>query len=344
MFEYYNEVKNIDKNKRVINATVLKGEFAGEKALWSEDKYVYKSRDLDIWNSIESDVANLDKAKCLKIDDTEVFLEVTNGQNNLIVCGAGHVSIPVINIGKMLGFHVTVIDDRSKFTNDAIKRTDADKVICDDFMDALDSVEDNINNYFVIVTRGHRYDQDCLTKILRKPNSYVGMIGSKLRVKKVKENVIEQGFTKEELDSIYSPIGLKIGAETPEEIAVSIMAEIVQVKSKGNSNSGINKEMLKAILSEDDFKMRMAMVTIISRRGSAPRNVGSKMLVFEDGSFLGSIGGGCAEADVFNYAISCIKKQECMVKEVDMTGNSYEDDGMVCGGFINVFIDPIKEK
>ncbi|GAA0226824.1 XdhC family protein [Metaclostridioides mangenotii] len=342
MIEYYRQVQEIDKNKVVINAVILDGEFEGEKALWSDEEYKYKSKDLNIWEKLESDIKNLKKAQSFDIDGCNVFCEVTNGQNHLIICGAGHISIPLIKVGKMIGFYVTVIDDRSKFTNNVLKTTDADRVICDNFMSALDSVEDNINNYYVIVTRGHKYDQDCLTKVLRRPNSYIGMIGSKLRVKKVKESVIEQGFEPEELDNIYSPIGLRIGAETPEEISISIMSEIIQVKSKGNSNSGINKELLNAILSEDDFKMKMAMVTIISRRGSAPRNVGSKMLVFEDGTFFGSIGGGCAESEVFHDALNCIRKQQCLVKDVDMTGNSYEDEGMVCGGFIKVFIDPIK--
>ncbi|MBS5786863.1 MAG: XdhC family protein [Clostridioides difficile] len=342
MLEYYRQVRDIDKNKVVINAVILNGDFEGEKALWSDGQYKYKSKDLEIWSKLEENIKDIKKAQSFDIDGYRVFCEITNGQNNLIICGAGHISIPLIKVGKMLGFNVTVIDDRSKFTNNVLKNTDADNVICNNFMSALDSVEDNVNNYYVIVTRGHRYDQDCLTKVLRRPNSYIGMIGSKLRVKKVKELVIEQGFTKQELDNIYSPIGLKIGAETPEEISVSIMAEIIQVKSKGNSNSGISKELLSAILTEDIFKMNMAMITIISRRGSAPRNVGSKMLVFEDGTFLGSIGGGCAEAEVFNDAISCIKKQKSLIKEVDMTGNSYEDEGMVCGGFIEVFIDPVK--
>jgi xanthine dehydrogenase accessory factor len=338
MIEYYEKIRDMDKNKRVISVVLMEGRHAGEKALWSEGNYQYKSRELDIWSKLDGELKTLNKAMYLEVEETKVFCEIMNGENHLVICGAGHVSIPVIKLGKMLGFHVTVIDDRMQFTNQAAK-AGADRVICEDFMKALHDIEENINNYFVIVTRGHRYDQDCLISILKKASSYVGMIGSKLRVKTVKSAVMKQGFTQETVDNIYSPIGLNIGAETPEEIAVSIMAEIVEVKSKQNSNSGLTKELLERILTED--KLKMAMVTITKRKGSAPRNIGAKMLVLEDGTFLGSIGGGCAESSVFYDTLECIKEGRYKIETVDMTGNSYEEDGMVCGGIIEVFIEPL---
>ncbi|HIT90274.1 MAG TPA: XdhC family protein [Candidatus Merdenecus merdavium] len=338
MIQYYEKVRDIDKNKIVISAVILDGENVGEKALWCDGSYVYQSQELNIWDEVSHKLKQMTKPQSIEVDGVRIFCEVINGQNHLIVCGAGHVSIPVIKIGKMLGFYVTVIDDRVQFTNHAIQ-AGADHVICDDFMSGLESIEDNVNNYFVIVTRGHRYDQDCLRKILNRPSSYIGMIGSKLRVKKVKETMLEEGFNQESLDYMHSPIGLSIGAETPEEIAVSIMAEIIQIKSNQSSNSGITKELLNKILQEE--KLKMAMVTIISRRGSAPRNIGAKMLISEDGSFLGSIGGGCAESDVFYKTLQYLKEDRFSVETVDMTGTSYEEDGMVCGGLIDVFIEPI---
>lgn len=339
MIDYYEKVQKIEKNQEVISAVIVDGELAGERALWSNGTYEYKSVENKYWDGLQEKLLQMGKAGYMEVDGIRAFCERINDQNNLIICGAGHVSIPVIKIGKMLGFHVIVIDDRVQFTNQAAA-AGADQVICNNFMDGLASVEENINNYFVIVTRGHRYDQDCLIQILPRPSAYIGMIGSKLRVKTVKEAVKEKGFSKDLLDSIYSPIGLKIGAETPEEIGVSIMAEIVEVKNKKSSSNGITKEILERILNKDS--MRMAMVTITQRKGSAPRGVGAKMLVMEDGTSLGSIGGGCAESEVFYDALRCIKEDQKKVVFVDMTGNSYEEDGMVCGGVIEVFIEPIQ--
>lgn len=104
----------------------------------------------------------------------------------MVVCGAGHISIPIIRIGKMLGFHVTVIDDRLSFANTA-RKEGADTVICKPFGEALEEINGSTGHYFIIVTRGHRYDQDCLSQIIGKKNAYIGMIGSKVRVKLVKD-------------------------------------------------------------------------------------------------------------------------------------------------------------
>ncbi len=134
-----------------------------------------------------------------------------------------------------------------------------------------------------------------------KSHAYIGMIGSRLRVKKVKEAVIENGCDPEIVDQIYTPIGLDIGAETPEEIAVAILAEIIEVKNRKGRRLGYPKEIVHAILDRDTIKERKVLATIIDRKGSAPRGIGTKMLVLPDGVCVGTIGGG---ADVWKR-ISC---------------------------------------
>ena len=104
------------------------------------------------------------------------------------------------------------------------------------------------DTYFVIVTRGHRYDQACLEKIAEKEHAYIGMIGSRRRTTLVKKLLEEQGTDKAVLDAVYTPIGLDIGAETPEEIRVAIMAEIIEVKNKKKRTFGYSKEMVRAII------------------------------------------------------------------------------------------------
>ena len=124
---------------------------------------------------------------------------------------------------------MTVIDDRPAFCNKA-REAGADEVICEPFSQALEAIDDRNEPYFVIVTRGHQYDVDCMHAILGKRHSYIGMMGSRVRVKNLKAGLLEEGYDQMLLDSVHMPIGLKIGAATPEEIAVSIIAEMIQCR------------------------------------------------------------------------------------------------------------------
>lgn len=157
-------------------------------------------------------------------------------------------------------------------------------------------------------------------------------------MKKVKEAVIENGCDPEIVDQIYTPIGLDIGAETPEEIAVAILAEIIEVKNRKGRRLGYPKEIVHAILDRDTIKERKVLATIIDRKGSAPRGIGTKMLVLPDGVCVGTIGGGCVEADILRRALLMIRNEETkpQICHIDMTGIDAEDEGMVCGGVIDV--------
>jgi xanthine dehydrogenase accessory factor len=161
-------------------------------------------------------------------------------------------------------------------------------------------------------------------------------------VKTVFESLIESGVESSKLEKVYSPIGLNIHAETPEEIAVAIMAQIIQIKNLNKGTTGFPKEILEEIVNSEHENIRKALITIISKKGSAPREVGTKMLVLEDGSTVGTIGGGCVEASMLNNALHCIKTQKATVIENDMTGRDAEEEGMVCGGIIKMLIEPIK--
>ncbi len=129
----------------------------------------------------------------------------------------------------MVGFHVVVIDDREEFANKE-RFPDADEILAESFYDVFSSQQFTGNEYVVIVTRGHQFDTDVLKESLKKETRYIGMIGSKRKVKMVLEHMKEIGFTPESLDNVHSPIGLSINAETPQEIAVSIVAELVKVR------------------------------------------------------------------------------------------------------------------
>ena len=267
-----------------------------------------------------------------------VFRERIGRIPRLIICGGGHVSMPVIRIGKTLGFTVTVLVDRPIFAVYA-SGAGADTVICEPFEDALAKIRGDLDSWFVIVTRGHRYDAVCLESILGKKFAYVGMMGSRRRVAIVKEQLAAKGISRELLNGVHTPIGLKIGAETPEEIAVSVMAEIIQVRHSGAKCGGYPEALLSAILA--DGERRKVLATIISRKGSAPRGTGTKMLIFEDGSVVDTIGGGCVESEIIQKALLMMRTGEksFQICEADLTMEAAEDEGMVCGGVVEVMLE-----
>lgn len=338
--ELFKVLKQIDLNKENIVITIISGDNIGDKLLLSDGVKMYTNNDSYDWDSLIKCIPPDKKSKVVCLNDEKAYIEFISQEYNVVVCGAGHISISIIKMCKLLNLPVTVIDDRIKFVNDAI-RAGADNVICDSFEKALNNIEGNKSTFFIIVTRGHRYDQICLEKITAKENAYIGMIGSKLRVKKVLNYLEDKGISREKLDRVHTPIGLDIGAETPAEIAVAIIAEIIEIKNKAKGYGIYSDELFEIILDKKYDKISKSLVTIVSRRGSAPREVGTKMLVLKDGSMVGTIGGGCVEANIMQAAFSTMDNQVCQLIEVDMTGTDAEEEGMVCGGIIELFVEPI---
>ncbi|AFM40895.1 xanthine and CO dehydrogenases maturation factor, XdhC/CoxF family [Desulfosporosinus acidiphilus SJ4] len=158
-----------------------------------------------------------------------LLLEPPSSSVELLILGAGHIALPLAAMAKILGYEITVVDDRPSFAN-AGRFHMADRVICDDFATALDTLTISPETFVVIITRGHRYDKVCLRKIITQQTAYVGMIGSRRRVNALKAELEKEGIPKQLLQKLYSPIGLNIGAETPEEIAVCILGELIKVQ------------------------------------------------------------------------------------------------------------------
>ena len=163
-----------------------------------------------------------------------LFVDVQPQPPHLIVVGAGHVAAPLAAIAHICEFTVTVLDDRPQFANRQRFPT-AERVIAGPFRPELrrlrgDRAAFDPHTYIVLVTRGHQHDIDCLLEVLDDPVAYIGMIGSKRRVRAVFELLErEQGIPREKLTRVHAPIGLAINAQTPQEIAVSIMAEVIGV-------------------------------------------------------------------------------------------------------------------
>ena len=170
-----------------------------------------------------------------------VFVEVQRQPPHLAIVGAGHIAVPLASLGSLCGFTVTVLDDRPQFANRQ-RFAQADVVLSAPLRETVHAmVADgrlDKDSYIVLVTRGHQYDIDCLLEVLGAPLAYIGMIGSQRRVDAVFQLLSrEQGIPPEKFDRIYAFIGLDIGARTPAEIAVCIMAEIINVLRSGPARS-----------------------------------------------------------------------------------------------------------
>lgn len=342
MRELFYKLRDHIEDKELMVITVIEGKCFGEKALISGNSIIWESEQNGFFTRNIKNIKHRASTGKLLVGNTMTFCDVIAGTQELIICGGGHVSMAILAIGKMLGFSTTVIEDRPYFA-DMARQAHADRVICMPFAEALDDIEGTADSYFAVVTRGHRYDQVCLEKILDKEYAYLGMMGSRGRVAVVKENLEEKGFDKERIDTLHSPIGLSIKAETPAEIAVSVMAEIIQVKNSKKHMTGYSKEIMEEIVDTEETGIKRILSTIVSRKGSAPRAVGTKMLILPDGRTKGTIGGGCMEAEVTGKALMMLRngKSESKIISVDMSGEEAEEEGMACGGNINVLLEVI---
>ena len=162
----------------------------------------------------------------------KLFLETWTPPVTVFLFGAGHVSRPLCRLAKMVGFRVVVIDDREEFPTKA-RFPEADELIVRSFDVGLNELPLGPNSYIVIITRGHLHDHQILRQVMKKPLGYLGMIGSRRKTEIIFEALRREGFSEEEIKTIHAPIGLAINAQTPEEIAVSIIAELIQVRGEG---------------------------------------------------------------------------------------------------------------
>jgi xanthine dehydrogenase accessory factor len=166
-----------------------------------------------------------------------IFLDVLAPEVKLLICGAGHIAIPLARFAREVGFQVTVLDDRPDFANTT--RFPGCEVLAEDFAPTLRRMALGSDTFAVVITRGHEHDLECLAEILPKETAYVGLIGSRRRVGFVKTALAQQGIATERIEKLYTPIGLPIGAESPAEIALCIAAELVAVRRRGREGARI---------------------------------------------------------------------------------------------------------
>lgn len=178
-------------------------------------------------------------------DVLEVYVEGRHARPDLVIVGAGHIAQPLCSVGALMGFRVTVVDDRPDFASRE-RFPEADRVVRVDFADPFADVGIHAASHVVLVTRGHKYDYECLRHLLRfeiEP-PYIGMIGSRRRVRAAFAQLVKEGLDRDRLSRVRAPVGLDIGAETPAEIAVSVAAEIVLLWRGGAGAPLADKEQI----------------------------------------------------------------------------------------------------
>ena len=328
----------IKQHGSVHTAVFLDGPMTGERLLWSGQQILWCQPDqADRWKRLIPQLNDTPICQISILANAMIFVEQLVAMPKLVILGGGHISLAICPIGKIIGFHVTVVDDREEYANNQ-RFPMADDVICADFAHAIAQIPDTANTYYVIVTRGHAADALCAERLLRRDFAYLGMIGSRTKVAKTRSKLADLGFSAAELDRMHAPIGLPIGGETPGEIAVSIAAEIVQTKNQVK-RSELPLDLLAALTATNEPAV---LATIIEKTGSSPRGNGSRMLVNQEGLVSGTIGGGAVEMAAIEKARAMLETgEDFAVERYDLSDSASASLGMICGGRNQVLFERV---
>lgn len=318
------------KQKSPLLFTAIEGGTIGASAVWDGEAYG------------DSGIipASIDENATYPYIERGILAERIVCRPELVLCGAGHVSVQTASVAKMCNFSVTVIDERIEFANRA-RFPSCDRILNLPFSEAIQSISAS-NPYYVIVTRGHENDRECLEAILKRSFTYCGMIGSHRKVDLVFDYLRKNGYSEELLSKVYAPIGLRIGANTPEEIAVSIVGQLIQCKHSGLSGVEWDEPLIHAI---ETLPPPYALVTVVNKHGSAPRSAGARMIVTPQGKIISSVGGGFGEYEAFHHAIDLLNNHDCSALRYTckMNNEDASNAGMICGGTIDVLIQAIRD-
>ncbi|MEA1940048.1 MAG: XdhC/CoxI family protein [Candidatus Caldatribacteriota bacterium] len=166
--------------------------------------------------------------------ELKIFIDILKPKEEVVIFGAGHIGLCLSKLAKIVGFEVIIIDERKEFANQE-RFSEAKQIINKKPGKALNNIKITPFTYVVIVTKGHLEDEEALFSVINLNVGYIGMIGSSKKNEVIFQHLKEKGISEEKIKKVYTPIGVDIGAQTPEEIAISIMAEIIRVKRKKSS-------------------------------------------------------------------------------------------------------------
>ncbi len=320
--------QSLKSGEPVLLATEVAGDYPGRSGLYDKEGNFLTGED----------IGQRDNAGLIAIGSATLFQQWLWPRPGLVIFGGGHVAVPVAKIGALLGFEVTVCDDRKEFANSL--RFPQAKVLTMGYDQAFDNLRLNSRHYIVIVTRGHIHDRTCLVRALDTGAAYIGVIGSPKKAAEMRDWLREQGFPLSQVQRVFSPIGLDINARTPEEIAVSIMGEIIREKSSRPAPANIEK--IAGALAAKANRKSWSLITIVSAQGSTPQGAGARMLVKADGQTVGTVGGGLAEKMALDAALQVMDTQVPRLLEYKLDNTVAAQEGMVCGGKMTLFIQPIQ--
>ena len=337
MKEFFRELSKESGALHRVMATVLENGVRSKTLIYGYD-IMYCSGNKKFFLKNLEEIVDVRMTGVYEIGGKEVYCEVLEDLPELVVCGAGHVGAACIRAASYLDMHITCIEDREDYAQTA-REAGAHEVICSGYADALDTIEGGDNYYFLTMSRAHAFDEVCLEKILRKPFAYVGMLGSAGKINKIRSDLMQKGISEEEFAKVHTPVGLDISANTPEEIAVAVMAEIISVKNTGKViSTAFDHEQLDAVLSDPGDPV---LVTIIRKIMASQRDPGTKMIVTSDGKKGGTIGGGAAEHRALGIARDHLDDPEFITEIIRVGDEQKSADGMVCGGVIDVLFEKL---
>ena len=281
--------------------------------------------------------------------DGKNYQRIFRTETRLILLGAGHVAQALCGYGAELGFRVNVVDDRPEFITQE-RFPQAAQLLCGSYPAVIRDLKIGTQDFVAVMTRGHRYDTLCVCAILEgELPSYLGVIGSRHKAQALLELLATEGFSRETLDKIHTPIGLDIGALTVQEIAVSIAAELIQHRRKKTPRAHG-----ATLLIEDGLDPALAVATqqqeknwvlamVYETTGSTPAKTGAMMLADRTGNTIGTVGGGNGEYRVVQQARSIAGTGDCISMTLDLDNPLAEPEGMVCGGTMKVMLIDLGE-
>jgi len=327
-------LSEVKKYGRAQSAVFLDGPYKGERLIMtcSGDR-LYNPDRTDLKNIWEKpDLFTEDEANGV-VRPTKfgsLYYESLATAPRLVILGGGHIALPLSRIGRMLDFHVTVVDERPEFANQQ-RFSDADEVILSDYAEALSRMGKYKNTYYVVITPGHIKDTLCAEVILTYEYTYFGMIGSRIKVASVRKTLEDRGADPKKIDTMHAPIGIPLNGQTPAEIAVSIAAELVLVRNRAGT-----REIPREI--PDKGQAPSVLVTVVKKEGSSPRGAGSKMLAGPEGWIAGTVGGGAVENAAIRTCAEMLSRGDAFeTQEFDLSDAS--GLGMICGGRVTLMYE-----
>ena len=178
-------------------------------------------------------IADIGNTESITAEGAEIFVEGFTTPPTLVMVGGGHVGKATADLANLLGYRVYVVDDRPEFANKE-RFPYAEQVVVAPYHQWAEHLSINVNSFLVVATRGHRFDDMALESALKTRARYIGLLGSRRKTLMIYRRLMEQGVAKERIREVYAPVGLNIGALTPDELAVSIMSEIIMVRRGGD--------------------------------------------------------------------------------------------------------------